>query len=217
MSAENHPAFEEERARLEEALEQVDSQLRRLLSTREIKVEDVDQFEESMHAIRAAQEALETMRDESVARLKVAAREPYFGRLDFQEGDNGKPQTLYIGKSGVTEAGSNRPLVIDWRAPVAGLFYTSATGGGDTAVYEAPGGLVEGILWLKRNLAIKGRRLQHIADAKVKGAGEGVNQVHFTSPTDGWLVARLGKGPGDAEPVLARTRDGGKTWESVWP
>ncbi|MFZ5825725.1 MAG: HelD family protein [Bacillota bacterium] len=174
MSAENHPAFEEERERLEEALEQVDSQLRRLLSTREIKVEDVDQFEESMHAIRAAQEALETMRDESVARLKVAAREPYFGRLDFQEGDGGKPQTVYIGKSGVTEAGSNRPLVIDWRAPVASLFYTSATGGGDTAVYEAPGGLVEGILWLKRNLAIKGRRLQHIADAKVKGAGEEV-------------------------------------------
>lgn len=169
MTAENHPAYQEEQERLARALRQIDAQLRRLRSGSEIKVEDTDQFEESMHAIRAAQEAMQTMREESVEQLKVAAREPYFGRLDFQERGGGEPEVLYIGKAGVKKEGSDQPLVIDWRAPVASLFYTSAAGGDDTAAYEAPGGLVEGILWLKRNIAIKGRKLQHLADAKVKG------------------------------------------------
>lgn len=170
MTVENHPAFSEERSRLDRSLEQIDTQLRLLLSKREIQVEDVDQEEESMHAVRAAQEALETMREEAVERLKVAAREPYFGRIDFAEQGSGEPEVLYIGKSGVKEEGADHPLVIDWRAPVASLFYTSAGGGDDTAAYQAPGGLVEGLLWLKRNIAVKGRKLQHIADARVKGA-----------------------------------------------
>jgi DNA helicase-2/ATP-dependent DNA helicase PcrA len=170
VSVENHPAFEEERGRLGRSLQTIDSQLRRLLATREIQVEEEE--EDALHAIRAAQEAMETMREEQVERLKVAAREPYFGRIDFQEKGLETPQELYIGKAGVQEEGTNRPLVIDWRAPVASLFYTSAGGGDDTAAYEAPGGLVEGLLWLKRNLAVKGRKLQHIADARVKGAPE---------------------------------------------
>lgn len=166
----DHPAYPEERARLTRILQQIDTELLRRIGLSEIQVEDTDQFEESMHAIRAAQEAMETMRDEAIARLKVAAREPYFGRIDFQEQGAAEPQRLYIGKSGQVEPGTDRPMIIDWRAPVASLFYTS--GGSDRVSYEAPGGPVEGTLWLKRNLAIKGRRLQHIADARVKGAGE---------------------------------------------
>jgi DNA helicase-2/ATP-dependent DNA helicase PcrA len=185
VSAENHPAFKEERVQLGRSLETIDEQLGRLLGTREIKIEETDQEEESMHAIRAAQEALETMREEAVDRLKVAAREPYFGRIDFEEKAGEGREVLYIGKSGVAEAETNRPLVIDWRAPVASLFYTSGSGTDETATYEAPGGLVEGMLWLKRNLAIKGRRLQHIADAQVKGAPDGA------SGGDTFLLYRL--------------------------
>jgi DNA helicase II / ATP-dependent DNA helicase PcrA len=170
LSVENHPAFADERVHLDRSLEAIDRQLARLRATREIKVEETDQEEESMHAIRAAQEALETMREEGVERLKVASREPYFGRIDFQERGGAEPEVLYIGKAGVQEEETSRPMVIDWRAPVASLFYTSASGGDETASYEAPGGLVEGLLWLKRNLAVKGRKLQHIADARVKGA-----------------------------------------------
>jgi DNA helicase-2/ATP-dependent DNA helicase PcrA len=169
LSAEQHPAFQEELDRLDRTLNQVDSQLKRLASTTEITIEDVDEEEESMHAIRAAQEALETLRESAVERLKVAVREPYFGRIDFAEAGEKRPHPLYIGKAGVKDAKTNQPLIIDWRAPVASLFYTSAAGGQDRVAYQAPEGLIEGSLWLKRNLAIKGGRLRHIADAKVKG------------------------------------------------
>ncbi|HYF80912.1 MAG TPA: hypothetical protein VD973_27690, partial [Symbiobacteriaceae bacterium] len=46
----------------------------------------------------------------------------------------------------------------------------------------------------------------------VEGAGENLNQVHFVTATDGWLLANVGQ-----EPLLARTRDGGQTWTQVWP
>ena len=46
----------------------------------------------------------------------------------------------------------------------------------------------------------------------VDGAGESLHQVHFVTPSDGWLLAYVGQ-----EPLLARTTDGGKTWTQVWP
>lgn len=171
MSAENHPAYQEEREHLDRTLARIDAELLRRLRLSEIVVEDTDQFEESMHAIRAAQEALESLRDEAVARLSVAALEPYFGRIDFVEEGAAEPQVLYIGKSGFAEPGSDQPLVIDWRAPVASLFYGAAAGG--KAAYTAPGGVVTGRLLRKRSLAVKWRRLQHIADADPGVADDG--------------------------------------------
>lgn len=171
MSVENHPAYREEREHLTRTLARIDAELLRRLGLSEIVVEDTDQFEESMHAIRAAQEALESLRDEAVGRLSVAALEPYFGRIDFLEEGAGEPQVLYIGKSGFAEPGSDRPLVIDWRAPVASLFYGAAVGG--QAAYTAPGGVVTGRLLRKRSLAVKWRRLQHIGEADPGAAVDG--------------------------------------------
>jgi DNA helicase II / ATP-dependent DNA helicase PcrA len=213
VSVENHPAYAEERGRLERSLAEVDAQLQRLRRATEIKVEETDQFEESMHAIRAAQEALETMREEKVERLKVSAREPYFGRLDFQQQGEGAPETLYIGKGGVEEEGTNRPLIIDWRAPVASLFYTSGTGGTDMVTYDAPEGAIEGILWLKRNLAVKGRRLQHIADAKVKGeveeqAGDAFLLYRLQESRDNKLRDIVSTIQGEQNAIIRADRDG---------
>ncbi|MFZ5826858.1 MAG: WD40/YVTN/BNR-like repeat-containing protein [Bacillota bacterium] len=52
----------------------------------------------------------------------------------------------------------------------------------------------------------------------VEGAGENLLQIHFTGPNEGWLIARLrGENDLNGELVLARTRDGGQTWQQVWP
>lgn len=171
MSAQTHAAYGEEKARLEGTLRQVDAQLKRRLAASEIVIEETDQDEESMHAIRAAQEALETLRDSAIEQLAVAAREPYFGRLDFAERGSDQVQRLYIGKHGLVEEGSDRPLVIDWRAPVASLFYGAPVGEEGTA-YHAPDGRIEGRIALKRNLNVRQRRLRQILDARAGGGAE---------------------------------------------
>lgn len=72
---------------------------------------------------------------------------PYFGRVDFREKRSAEIENIYIGKHSVSDSENGEEIVIDWRAPVADLYY-SGTGG--EAYYKAPSGIIDGELSLKR-------------------------------------------------------------------
>ncbi len=184
MGVETHPAYPEESRNLQETLRQVRSQLQALKERPPLDMEALK--EEAMEAVLHAEVAMDQMREAAIRRLQVASREPYFGRLDFQEQGQERPMRLYIGKVGVERPDDRQPLVIDWRAPVASLFYNTAAGGDGEAAYESPEGTVTGTVWLKRHLGIKQGVLQRIVDAKVKGAPEGEEPV-----LDSFLQYRL--------------------------
>ncbi len=60
-------------------------------------------------------------------RCQKARKKPYFGRIDFKDEKQPQAESYYIGRTGI--AGSNaHPLVIDWRAPVASVYYENAVG-----------------------------------------------------------------------------------------
>lgn len=63
-----------------------------------------------------------------------AIRTPYFARVDFRE-KLGALEEIYIGKQGISSSKDGDEVVVDWRAPVADLYY-SGTGG--EAYYKAP-------------------------------------------------------------------------------
>ncbi len=167
LTVERHPAYAEESKHLKETLGNVRHQLTELRSVPGLNMPEL--LEESMETIMHAELALEKMRLESIRRLDLAEREPYFGRIDFQEG-SGQVERFYVGKVGVGNGDSSDPLVLDWRTPMASLFYTTATGNTDQVSYESPDGEHTGHLWLKRHLGVKQGILQRIVDAKVKGA-----------------------------------------------
>lgn len=75
---------------------------------------------------------------------------PYFGRIDFRENLALTPERLYIGKHAIRDNDSVSDFVIDWRAPVANLYYQGTLGRDE---YKAPGGFIEGSLSLKRRFA----------------------------------------------------------------
>ena len=81
-----------------------------------------------------------------IENYEEALKNPYFGRVDFDE-KFGSQEKIYIGKKGITSTYDGEEIVVDWRAPVADLYY-SGTGG--EAYYKAPMGVVEGDLNLKR-------------------------------------------------------------------
>ena len=114
------------------------------------------------------EQVLDDMRERKKVMLSKAVREPYFGRLDFHDEDKSHPDQFYIGKVGVDDDETGKLLIIDWRAPVASLFY-SFTGEEEKAYYDAPEGTVEGEIHLKRNIVIRKNDLERVVDSYVKG------------------------------------------------
>ncbi|MGG7076823.1 RNA polymerase recycling motor HelD [Clostridium sardiniense] len=82
-----------------------------------------------------------------IAKYEEAYNSPYFGRVDFREKRSAEIENIYIGKHGISSSKNGDEVVIDWRAPVADLYY-SGTGG--EAYYKAPVGIIDGELSLKR-------------------------------------------------------------------
>ncbi|TCP58076.1 DNA helicase-2/ATP-dependent DNA helicase PcrA [Tumebacillus sp. BK434] len=173
MDAEIQSAYQEELQRLEHTAAEIDRQLQTLETVPRYYGDDL------------TEQALDNIRESRRQNLSIAAVEPYFGRLDFQEAGAAASQPLYIGKVGVEDEDTGHLLVIDWRAPVASMFY-SFTGGEEAASYDSPEGLIEGLIYLKRNLVIRKQILQRVVDAYVKG-GDNLDVA------DEFLLYRLGE------------------------
>lgn len=60
---------------------------------------------------------------------------PYFGRIDYREAKSGTEEALYVGRNGIQS--NDRIVVVDWRAPVAKVYYENELGEG---TYEVPEG-----------------------------------------------------------------------------
>lgn len=60
-------------------------------------------------------------------RYEKARKKPYFGRIDFKDGISQEEETCYIGRVGIAKNGSE-PVVLDWRAPIASVYYESSMG-----------------------------------------------------------------------------------------
>ncbi|NEW06564.1 UvrD-helicase domain-containing protein [Paenibacillus sp. SYP-B3998] len=151
MDTKTQSAYQEELQRLEQTSAEIDKQLTRLRGTPVYYGPDL------------TEQALEAVREQGRHNLSKAVDEPYFGRLDFQESGTANAAALYIGKAGVEDERTGHLLVIDWRAPVASLFY-SFTGGLDAASYDSPDGLIDGLVYLKRNLVVRKQILQRVVD-----------------------------------------------------
>ena len=92
--------------------------------------------------------------------LKRCENKPYFARIDFTSDETGKEEECYISKVGVSD-NDNNLVTVDWRAPIATLYYDSNIGG---ASYLAPEGLIKGTLNLKRQYDIENKILNSFQD-----------------------------------------------------
>lgn len=99
----------------------------------------------------------------TLARNERALKKPYFGRIDFHDESTDTQETYYIGRSGIFQDVIH-PIVIDWRAPVANVYYENGLG---RSSYHSPEGEEMGIdLQLKRTYEIENGQLQNIFDTE---------------------------------------------------
>ncbi len=106
------------------------------------------------------------MNTKNLADYKSSVSSPYFARIDFREKLK-DTESFYIGKIGLLDEEDKEEMVVDWRAPIADLYYSGVQG---KASYEAPVGNIEGELLLKRKFIIKNQKLIDAFD-------EGINEI----------------------------------------
>lgn len=97
-------------------------------------------------------------------RYEKARKKPYFGRIDFRDPKAKADEAYYIGRVGITDSSSD-PVVLDWRAPIASVYYESRMG---TCQYTVSSeGTFEIDLKRKRTYEIENDRLKDFFDSDV--------------------------------------------------
>lgn len=95
--------------------------------------------------------------------LNNIIEKPYFARINFKIDGDSKVTECYLSKVGVDDENQEH-LTIDWRAPIASVYYDSNVG---RASYEAPSGTISGELLLKRQYDIEKGELLGFRDVDI--------------------------------------------------
>ncbi len=90
---------------------------------------------------------------------------PYFGKIVFKNHKTSKPVKVYIGKFAMIDPSTGVPLITDWRAPIANLYYQHS-GPTENVDFTSPAGKITGDLTQKRQFEIVLGRFQNIYDIK---------------------------------------------------
>lgn len=114
------------------------------------------------HEMFAKEEALKSNIKRS-NEIEDLINSPYFGKISFIEA--GVCDEIYIGKYGYFNEKDYEPVVIDWRAPIASLFYHGGLG---KAEYNAPNGKIEADINGRRQFLIKNSKMLGMFDSEVE-------------------------------------------------
>jgi DNA helicase-2/ATP-dependent DNA helicase PcrA len=101
--------------------------------------------------------------DRKLKELTMLKASPYFGKVTFREEDYGI-EDIYIGRFGVTLEETFEPLIIDWRAPIASLFYNGA---GKVAHYNSPDGKITASILGRIQYIIKKGKLEGLFNSDI--------------------------------------------------
>lgn len=171
MSAEKHPAYIEELERCRYTLNYVEKSLSSAISRKEKLDRDLENIKRHFNSGSSTDYANlrvnELLKDSfyiKVKNLKTAKGKPYFARIDFKEKGAAVKEKLYIGKLSLMRDEDQQIIIVDWRAPIANLYYEGRLG---ECSYNCPGGKAEGQLLLKRQLSINDGELQEIFDIDI--------------------------------------------------
>lgn len=171
MPAKNHPAYKEELERLNYTLSYVEKNLEVMTKRKNTLDEDMEKGKKHFSSDNS-QQYIDLMigsmlQDRAGVKLRnlVAARsKPYFARVDFKETEKDFIEKLYIGKMALIREDNQELIIVDWRAPVANLYYEERLG---DASYASPDGRISGQLQVKRQFSINEGKLEEMFDIDI--------------------------------------------------
>ncbi|EOU1649084.1 MAG: AAA family ATPase [Clostridium perfringens] len=126
--------------------------------------DDEDKLIEYFDHERYVKEQAFTTIDKKLKELTILKESPYFGRVTFNDLEFDQKDTLYVGRFGVTPERSYEPVIVDWRAPVASLFYHGSLG---EASYTSPDGPIKCDIEGRRQIIVKKGELKGVFDSAI--------------------------------------------------
>ncbi|MEY8756974.1 UvrD-helicase domain-containing protein [Peribacillus frigoritolerans] len=168
ISLGNHPDFEQERQRLDFTKRYIDV----VIKTSETSKDqfqrnmqeafgDADWSESALYSQLLTTANFFEMSKTELESLRKASKKPYFARVDFERNDGERGEVLYFGKASLYQRESQEQIIVDWRSPIANLYYEGRIG---EIEYEAEGETFSGNITLKRQLMIEEGVLEEIRD-----------------------------------------------------
>ena len=174
----NQIDFLREESKLEEVLDIIGKEILRYLDHRKVVtknildarkkyIEEYKDDEEQVidyfdHENFVQEEVYKTI-DRRLMEFTKLRENPYFGKVTFKEEDS-LPEDMYIGRYGLTLDNAYEPLIVDWRAPIASLFYQGTLG---PASYNPPAGEVQADILARKQLIIKKGELKGVFDSAI--------------------------------------------------
>lgn len=150
-----------------EKIQQDDKQLKSKID--DLRKESKGKYSEELET----KEKLYAITHKNLQKYHESQNQPYFGRIDFREYRREK-EIFYIGKFGLGDLLNGEEKVIDWRSPIADLYYSGTFG---ESFYRAPMGIISGDLSLKRKFLVKDCELIDAFD-------EGINEIILKSSNE---------------------------------
>ena len=98
------------------------------------------------------------------ARYQKMSDSPYFAAITFRYDEEDDEETYYIGIGDFSPSKFDTPMILDWRAPISGLFYDYDIG---KASFLAPAGEISGELLQKYQYKIKNGKLLYVIDSDI--------------------------------------------------
>ncbi|MEY2195429.1 RNA polymerase recycling motor HelD [Neobacillus sp. BF23-41] len=169
ISVRNHKDYQTEVERLEFTKEYIKSVLEISKGNKEQFVEnlkeafaELDTSDSSLSYMNLLTNAqyLELAESE-LERLASVIGKPYFSRINFTSSGDTKEEILYIGKASLFDRVNQIPIIVDWRSPIANVYYDGRLG---NVTYDAYGETQSGYLSLKRQYEIENGLLKEIRD-----------------------------------------------------
>jgi len=172
MALKEHPDYNEEVKRLKYTIDYIEKKIASAKENRkELRTDMTAAYRElntresmeSYSRIMLNARLMDNL-DNNYEGLTKARSKPYFSRIDFKHKGTEHSAKYYIGKTAVTRTEDNEPLVIDWRSPVASVYYDGMLG---QVSYPTMTGIEEGELLLKRQYTINNGNLEDILDVGI--------------------------------------------------
>lgn len=171
MPAQNHPQYQEELEHCNYTLKCVHESLESTVGKKERLDKDVERglkhfsSDNSQDYIDLVVNTLiQGSLDVKLRNLITATSRPYFARINFKEDSKAAAEPFYIGKMSLIRDEDQELVIVDWRAPVANLYYEGRLG---SAAYDSPDGKLHGELQLKRQFSIDKGVLNEIFDIDI--------------------------------------------------